>query len=52
MTCFKHLPECENRLFCLERLVVGELDYVWDWGEKRLVDVYLRVCVDRVVADV
>lgn len=36
----------------LERLVVGELDYVRNRGEQGLVHMHLGVGVDAVVADV
>ena len=36
----------------LERLVVGELDYVGDGSKEGLIHVDLAVCVDGVVADV
>ena len=46
------LPELQNVLFDLERLVVRELDDMRLWLEERLVDVNLRVSVDAVVRDV
>jgi len=39
-------------LLGLERLVVGELDYVGDGSKEGLIDVDLGVRVDRIVADV
>ena len=47
-----YLPQGEDGLLGLERLVVGELDYVWDGSEQGLVHVHLGVSVDAVVADV
>ena len=48
----QYLPQCQDCLFGLERLVVGELDHVGNGSEKGLIDVHLGVGVDRVVADV
>jgi hypothetical protein len=46
------LPQSQDVLLHLERLVVGELDHVRLWLEQRLINVYLRVRVDAVVCDV
>ena len=48
----KNLPQREDCLLGLERLVVSELDYVRDRGEQGLVHMHLGVGVDAVVADV
>ena len=47
-----HLPQCQDRRLGLQGLVVGELDYMRDRSEERLVDVDLGVSVDRIIADV
>ena len=47
-----YLPQLQDVLFDLERLVVGELDDMWLWLEQRLVYVNLRVSIDAVVSDV
>lgn len=46
----KNLPQGENCLFGLERLVVGELDHMGSGSEQGLIYVDLGVCVDGVVA--
>jgi len=47
-----NLPQCEDCLLGLKRLVIGELDHVRNGSEQGLVHVHLGVGVDRVVADV
>ena len=48
----EHLPQSEDCLLGLQRLVIRELDHVRDGREQRLVHVDLGVSVDAVVADV
>ena len=47
-----YLPQREDCLLGLQRLVVRELNHVRDWGEQGLVHMDLGVSVDAVVADV
>lgn len=44
-----HLPQLENHLLYLERLVVGELDDVRLSLKQWLINIHLRVRVDAVV---
>lgn len=46
------VPELQDLLFDLKRLVVRELDDVRLWLEERLVNLHLRVAVYAIVGDV
>ena len=48
----EYLPECQDRSFGLEWLVVGELNHVGDGSEEGLVNMDIGIGVDGVIANV